>query len=116
MPEARERGYKKGRFSFNAKQGRCPTCEGQGFHLIEMHFLSDVWVKCDQCKGKRYNRETLAVRYKGYTIADVLEMEISKAAEVFSSQPRIKTNSQNNGGSWFGLYEIRTGRKYAFWW
>ena len=90
MPEARERGYKKGRFSFNAKQGRCPTCEGQGFHLIEMHFLSDVWVKCDQCKGKRYNRETLAVRYKGFTIADVLEMEISKAAEVFSSQPRIK--------------------------
>jgi excinuclease ABC subunit A len=90
MPEARERGYKKGRFSFNAKQGRCPTCEGQGFHLIEMHFLSDVWVKCDQCKGKRYNRETLAVRYKGYSIADVLEMEISKAAEVFSSQPRIK--------------------------
>ena len=90
MPEALERGYKKGRFSFNAKQGRCPTCEGQGFHLIEMHFLSDVWVKCDQCKGKRYNRETLAVRYKGYSIADVLEMEISKAAEVFSSQPRIK--------------------------
>jgi len=90
MPEALERGYKKGRFSFNAKQGRCPTCEGQGFHLIEMHFLSDVWVKCDQCKGKRFNRETLAVRYKGYSIADVLEMEISKAVEVFTSQPRIK--------------------------
>jgi len=90
MPEAQERGYKKGRFSFNAKEGRCSTCEGQGFHLIEMHFLSDVWVKCDQCKGKRYNRETLAVRYKGFTIADVLEMEISKGAEIFSSQPRIK--------------------------
>ena len=90
MPEAQERGYKKGRFSFNAKEGRCSTCEGQGFHLIEMHFLSDVWVKCDQCKGKRYNRETLAVRYKGFTIADVLEMEISQAVEVFSSQPRIK--------------------------
>ena len=90
MPEARERGYKKGRFSFNGKEGRCSTCEGQGFHLIEMHFLSDVWVKCDQCKGKRYNRETLAVRYKGFTIADVLEMEISKAVEIFSSQPRIK--------------------------
>ncbi|GIT03640.1 MAG: hypothetical protein CM1200mP28_08990 [Deltaproteobacteria bacterium] len=90
MPEARERGYKKGRFSFNGKEGRCPNCEGQGFHLIEMHFLSDVWVKCDQCKGKRYNRETLAVSYKGFTIADVLEMEISQALEVFSSQPRIK--------------------------
>ncbi len=90
MPEARERGYKKGRFSFNAKEGRCPTCDGQGFHLIEMHFLSDVWVKCDQCKGKRYNRETLSVRYKGFSISDVLEMEISKAVEIFSSQPRIK--------------------------
>ena len=90
MPEARERGYKKGRFSFNAKEGRCPTCDGQGFHLIEMHFLSDVWVKCDQCKGKRYNRETLSVRYKGFSISDVLEMEISKALEIFSSQPRIK--------------------------
>ncbi|GIT08680.1 MAG: hypothetical protein CM1200mP30_23100 [Pseudomonadota bacterium] len=90
MPEARERGYKKGRFSFNGKEGRCPNCEGQGFHLIEMHFLSDVWVTCDQCKGKRYNRETLAVSYKGFTIADVLEMEISQAVEVFSSQPRIK--------------------------
>ncbi len=90
MPEAKERGFSKLRFSFNAREGRCPTCDGQGFHLIEMHFLSDVWVKCDQCKGKRYNRETLAIRYKGNTIADVLEMEISKAVEVFNSQPRIK--------------------------
>ena len=90
MPEAKQRGFAKRRFSFNAKEGRCPTCDGQGFHLIEMHFLSDVWVKCDQCKGKRYNRETLSVKYKGYTIADVLEMEISKAVEVFVAQPRIK--------------------------
>ena len=90
MPEAKHRGFTKRRFSFNAKDGRCPTCDGQGFQLIEMHFLSDVWVKCDQCKGKRYNRETLTVKYKGYTIADVLEMEISKAVEVFVTQPRIK--------------------------
>ena len=90
MPEAKQRGFSKRRFSFNAKEGRCPACGGQGSQLIEMHFLSDVWVKCDQCKGKRYNRETLAVKYKGHTIADVLEMEISKAVEVFVAQPRIK--------------------------
>ncbi|MEE3266006.1 MAG: excinuclease ABC subunit UvrA, partial [SAR324 cluster bacterium] len=90
MPEAKQRGFTKRRFSFNAKEGRCPNCDGQGFNLIEMHFLSDVWVRCDQCKGKRYNRETLAITYKGHTIADVLDMEISKAVEVFEAQPRIK--------------------------
>ncbi|MEZ7853065.1 MAG: excinuclease ABC subunit UvrA [SAR324 cluster bacterium] len=90
MPEAKQRGFAKRRFSFNAKEGRCPSCDGQGFHLIEMHFLSDVWVKCDQCKGRRYNRETLAITYKGHTIADVLNMEISTAVEVFEAQPRIK--------------------------
>ena len=90
MPEAKQRRFAKRRFSFNAKEGRCPSCDGQGFNLIEMHFLSDVWVKCDQCRGKRYNRETLAITYKGHTIADVLDMEISKAVEVFEAQPRIK--------------------------
>jgi len=90
MPEAKQRGFAKRRFSFNAKEGRCPSCDGQGFNLIEMHFLSDVWVRCDQCKGKRYNRETLAITYKGHTIADVLDMEISTAVEVFEAQPRIK--------------------------
>ncbi|MDP6656618.1 MAG: excinuclease ABC subunit UvrA [SAR324 cluster bacterium] len=90
MPEAKQRGFAKRRFSFNAKEGRCPNCDGQGFNLIEMHFLSDVWVRCDQCKGKRYNRETLAITYKGHTIADVLDMEISTAVEVFEAQPRIK--------------------------
>ena len=90
MPEAKQRGYAKRRFSFNAKEGRCPSCDGHGFHLIEMHFLSDVWVKCDQCKGRRYNRETLAITYKGHTIADVLEMEICDAVQVFEAQPRIK--------------------------
>ena len=90
MPEAKQRGFAKRRFSFNAKEGRCPSCDGQGFNLIEMHFLSDVWVRCDPCKGKRYNRETLAITYKGHTIADVLDMEISTAVEVFEAQPRIK--------------------------
>ena len=90
MPESKERGFSKRRFSFNAKEGRCPSCEGQGFHLIEMHFLSDVWVKCDQCKGKRYNRETLEIKFKGHTISDILDMEISMASEIFKAQPRIK--------------------------
>ena len=90
MPESKQKGFSKRRFSFNAKEGRCATCDGQGFHLIEMHFLSDVWVKCDQCKGKRYNRETLGIKYKGHTISDILDMEISKAVEIFKAQPRIK--------------------------
>ncbi len=89
MNEARRRGFTKRRFSFNAREGRCGACEGQGYHLIEMHFLSDVWVTCDQCKGRRYNRETLAVTFRGQTIADVLDMEITKAVELFESQPRI---------------------------
>ena len=90
MPESKQRGFSKRRFSFNAKEGRCANCDGQGFNLIEMHFLSDVWVKCDHCKGKRYNRETLGIKYKGHSISDVLNMEISKAVEVFKAQPRIK--------------------------
>ena len=90
MPEAKARGFTKRRFSFNASEGRCAVCEGQGFHLIEMHFLSDVWIPCDACKGKRFNRETLAVTYRGKTIADVLEMEIVDALALFDAQPKIK--------------------------
>ena len=89
MPESKARGFTKRRFSFNAAEGRCATCDGQGYHLIEMHFLSDVWIPCDACKGKRYNRETLAVTYRGQTIADVLGLEISQALELFEAQPRI---------------------------
>ena len=89
MKEAKRRGFTKRRFSFNASEGRCGACDGQGYHLIEMHFLSDVWVKCDHCKGKRYNRETLAVTFRGHTISDVLELEIVKAVELFGSQPKI---------------------------
>ena len=90
MPEAKARGFTKRRFSFNAAEGRCATCDGQGYHLIEMHFLSDVWIPCDACKGKRYNRETLTVTYRGQTIADVLGLEITQALELFEAQPRIR--------------------------
>jgi len=88
--EARIRGYKPGRFSFNVKGGRCEACQGQGVKKIEMHFLPDVFVTCQECKGKRYNNETLQVRYRGKSIADVLEMTASDALEFFSNFPKIK--------------------------
>jgi excinuclease ABC subunit A len=89
VPEAKLRGYTQGRFSFNVKGGRCEACEGDGIIKIEMHFLPDVYVPCEVCKGKRYNAQTLEVRYKGKTIADVLEMRVDEAAELFASIPRI---------------------------
>lgn len=88
--EAKLRGYDAGRFSFNLKGGRCEACEGNGEKRIDMQFLADVWVRCDICKGKRYNRETLQVRYKGKSIADVLEMDVQTALEFFDNVPRIK--------------------------
>ncbi len=88
-PEAKMRGYKPGRFSFNVRGGRCEACHGDGIIKIEMHFLPDVYVQCEVCKGKRYNRETLEVKYKGKTIADVLEMIVDEAAEFFKNIPRI---------------------------
>ena len=88
--EARARGYKPGRFSFNVKGGRCEVCRGDGQIKIEMHFLPDVYVPCEQCHGKRYNRETLDVRFKGKTIADVLEMPIAEALEFFAHIPKIR--------------------------
>ncbi len=88
-PDAKERGYAKGRFSFNVKGGRCEKCEGDGIIKIEMHFLPDVYVTCDTCNGKRYNRETLEVKYKGKNIFDVLDMTIDDANEFFKNQPRI---------------------------
>ena len=89
MPEAKIRGYKPGRFSFNVKGGRCETCEGAGLRLIEMEFLPDVFVHCETCKGKRYNRETLEVRFKGKSISDVLDMTVEEAVTFFENQPRI---------------------------
>jgi len=92
--EARARGYKPGRFSFNVKGGRCEVCRGDGQIKIEMHFLPDVYVPCEQCHGKRYNRETLEVRFKGRTIADVLEMPIEEALEFFAHIPKIRRRVQ----------------------
>jgi excinuclease ABC subunit A len=89
LPEAKIRGYKTGRFSFNVKGGRCETCEGAGLRLIEMEFLPDIYVPCETCKGKRYNRETLEVRFKGKSIADVLDMTVEEAVSFFENQPRI---------------------------
>ena len=90
LPEAKIRGYKPGRFSFNVKGGRCETCGGNGYRTIEMNFLPDVYVPCEECHGRRYNRETLEVRYKGKSIADVLDMTINQAIEFFEPIPRIK--------------------------
>ncbi len=92
--EAKMRGYTAGRFSFNVKGGRCEACKGDGLTRIEMNFLSDVYIKCKVCKGHRYNRETLEVKYKGKTIADVLEMSISEALEFFENIPKIKSRLQ----------------------
>ena len=89
LPEAKIRGYKPGRFSFNVKGGRCETCEGAGLRLIEMEFLPDVYVHCETCKGKRYNRETLEVRFRGRSISDVLDMTVEEAVVFFEHQPRI---------------------------
>ena len=89
LPEAKIRGYKPGRFSFNVKGGRCENCEGGGMKLIEMDFLPNVHVPCQDCKGKRYNRETLEIRFKGKSIADVLDMTVEQALEFFENQPRI---------------------------
>jgi excinuclease ABC subunit A len=100
--EGRARGYKPGRFSFNVKGGRCEACRGDGILRIEMHFLPDVYVPCEVCHGKRYNRETLEIRYKGKNIADVLEMTVAEALEFFEPIPRIKRKLQT-------LYDVGLG-------
>ena len=88
------RGYGPGRFSFNVKGGRCEACEGGGIVQIEMHFLPDIYVPCDVCKGKRYNRETLEVKYKGKNISDVLDMTVEEACNFFANQPKIARKLQ----------------------
>ena len=100
--EAKIRGYAKGRFSFNVQGGRCESCNGDGVHKIEMHFLPDVYVPCEVCKGKRYNRETLEVKYKGKSIADVLDMTVEEALEFFENIPKIKQKIQT-------LYDVGLG-------
>jgi excinuclease ABC subunit A len=94
LPEAKIRGYGPGRFSFNVKGGRCESCQGDGLVKIEMHFLPDVFVPCEVCKGKRYNRETLEVHFRGKSIAEVLDMTVSDALEFFENQPRIRQKLQ----------------------
>ena len=94
LPESRARGYKLGRFSFNLKGGRCETCEGDGVIRIAMHFLPDIYVTCEQCKGKRYNRETLEIRYRGKNISDILAMTVEEALEFFQNIPPVKRRLQ----------------------
>ena len=89
LPDAKLRGYDMGRFSFNVKGGRCEACQGDGMIKVEMHFLPDIFVPCDVCHGKRYNRETLEVRYKGRTIHEVLNMTVEQAREFFENVPSI---------------------------
>lgn len=101
-PEAKVRGYQKGRFSFNVKGGRCEACRGDGMIKIEMHFLPDIYVPCEQCKGKRYNRDTLEIKYKGKNVADVLEMTVEEALQFFENIPRIKRKLQT-------LYDVGLG-------
>ncbi|MCB5295389.1 MAG: excinuclease ABC subunit UvrA, partial [Candidatus Cloacimonetes bacterium] len=91
LPASKLRGYKPGRFSFNVKGGRCEACEGAGVRQIEMHFMADIYVTCEVCKGKRYNNETLAIRYKGKNIAEVLDMDVQEAIEYFDAIPSIKS-------------------------
>ena len=102
LPEAKMRGYAPGRFSFNVKGGRCEACQGQGTIKIEMQFLPDIYIKCDVCKGRRYNRETLQVRYKGKNIADVLDMTVEEAMEFFAHIPTIRRKLQT-------LYDVGLG-------
>lgn len=107
-PEARMRGYKPGRFSFNISGGRCEACKGDGIIKIEMHFLADIYVPCEVCKGKRYNRETLEVKYKGKSIADVLDMTVDEALEFFNNIPKVKRKLETLQD--VGLGYIRLGQ------
>ena len=108
MPEARARGYDAGRFSFNVKGGRCEACQGDGVIRVEMHFLPDVYVPCDVCKGQRYNRETLEIRYRGKNIHEVLEMTVEDAARFFQNVPTAAAKLQTLTD--VGLSYVRIGQ------
>ena len=106
VPEARQRGYDAGRFSFNVKGGRCEICQGDGVIKVEMHFLPDLYVACDACRGKRYNRETLEIRYKGKNVHDVLQMRVSEAEEFFSAVPAIARRLQTLSDVGLGYVQL----------
>ncbi len=108
LPEAKARGYKPGRFSFNVKGGRCETCKGDGIIRIEMQFLPDVYVPCEECKGHRYNRETLEIKFRGKSIADALDMTVEEALDFFQNIPRIRNKMETLNA--VGLGYIRLGQ------
>jgi excinuclease ABC subunit A len=108
LPEAKIRGYKENRFSFNVKGGRCEACAGDGLLKIEMHFMADIYVPCEVCHGKRYSRETLEVKYKGLSIADVLDLTVEEAMRVFENHPAIMQKLQTLYD--VGLSYIRLGQ------
>jgi excinuclease ABC subunit A len=106
LPEAKLRGYMPGRFSFNVKGGRCEACQGDGVIKVEMHFLPDVYVTCEVCKGARFNQQTLEVRYKGHSINDVLKMPVEDALSVFANIPRVKEKLQVLNDVGLGYMEL----------
>ena len=113
LPESKARGYKPGRFSFNVKGGRCEACQGDGLIKIEMHFLPDVYVTCDVCHGARYNRETLEVKFKGRSIADVLDMNVEEAAELFKAVPAIRDKMRMLQEVGLGYIKVGQQRDHA---
>jgi excinuclease ABC subunit A len=106
VPEARARGYKPGRFSFNVKGGRCEACQGDGVIAIEMHFLPNVYVTCEQCKGRRYNRETLEIKYRGKSIADVLDLTVDQALPILENFPPIANKLRTLQNVGLGYIEL----------
>ena len=115
MPEAKARGFKPGRFSFNVKGGRCESCQGDGVIAIEMHFLPDVYVTCEQCKGRRYRRETLDVHYRGKSIAEVLDLTVDQALPLLENFPPIANEAADAPGGRTRLHRARAvgGRRSA---
>ncbi len=107
LPEARARGYKAGRFSFNVKGGRCETCQGDGVIAIEMHFLPNVYVTCEECKGRRYNRETLEIKYRGKSIAEMLDLTVDQALPLVENFPPIALQAADAAGCRARLHQAR---------